>query len=102
MPNEDSTPLGGPQATDSPVSPVTEKWRNLSSRELRTNSVVFPAINQAKLQTYMTLLRRVARTVWRGVRSGGPGVSPGGGRGGGAPRGGAGAEPPRSENFRYF
>ena len=32
----------------------------------------------------------------------GSGVSPGGGRGGGAPRGGAGAEPPRSENFRYF
>ena len=56
MPNEDSTPLGGPQATDSPVSPLTKKWRNLSSRELRTNSIVFPAINQAKLQTYVTLL----------------------------------------------
>ena len=45
--------------------------------------------------------RRVARTVWRGVRFGGPGGCPAGVEGAGPP-GGCGGRSPRSENFRYF
>ena len=48
------------------------------------------------------LFRRVARTVWRGIGLGGPGVTPGGGRWGRAPRGGAGAEPLVPKIFDIF